>query len=457
MFRKSQCSPQPLLRRLKRVHFSSFILSALLGLLGLVLRLYDIGYPDSLTFDEHHFVKNAHNYLRGAADWNDHPPLGKLSFALSWKYISQSLWGMRLVSVVAGLGTCALGGFIATRLFHSRRAGILAFALLASDGFLIAFSRVALLDMQLVFSGALACALIVTNKGWSRALASVVIGLTMAIKLSGVILVAPLIVAPWLLASQSCRKGQLLHQFFSSVFFCCVILLVYLSVWALGLSLSGQLQAAHWWSPWSEAWAGHQRMFLHHRGLNDWQHPMLSPFYEWPLPTRPLVHFLLRLPDGRYRVLLGMGNPLSWWLAWAVMLWAALRIFVGPLRVLREACQVPGRGAQLFLLVGFCAALSPWVLTDRDSYIYHFLPAYFFALVLLAGQLSQILQSSKRWLTPLLLACILLLSSFYAPLWCGYPLSRSQVRARPYIKLGPWQGLKTEPSSPREHGAQKSP
>ena len=45
---------------------------------GVLLRAQHLRFPNRLTFDEAHFVDNARNYLTGAADWNDHPPLGKL-------------------------------------------------------------------------------------------------------------------------------------------------------------------------------------------------------------------------------------------------------------------------------------------------------------------------------------------------------------------------------------------
>ena len=42
---------------------------------GVVARVHDFGYPNELTWDEHHFVENARNLLEGRSDRNDHPPL----------------------------------------------------------------------------------------------------------------------------------------------------------------------------------------------------------------------------------------------------------------------------------------------------------------------------------------------------------------------------------------------
>jgi dolichyl-phosphate-mannose--protein O-mannosyl transferase len=39
---------------------------------GIAIRVYDLGYPRELVFDEHHCVKNARNYLAARSDSNDH-------------------------------------------------------------------------------------------------------------------------------------------------------------------------------------------------------------------------------------------------------------------------------------------------------------------------------------------------------------------------------------------------
>ena len=56
---------------------------AVLMLLGVVLRVAFVEFPARIVYDESHFVENARNYLAHRADWNDHPPLGKLIIAAS--------------------------------------------------------------------------------------------------------------------------------------------------------------------------------------------------------------------------------------------------------------------------------------------------------------------------------------------------------------------------------------
>ena len=53
----------------------------ILGVLSLVARLYRIGTPDGVVFDEYHFGRFVNNYLDGNHFFDIHPPLGKLTLA----------------------------------------------------------------------------------------------------------------------------------------------------------------------------------------------------------------------------------------------------------------------------------------------------------------------------------------------------------------------------------------
>jgi dolichyl-phosphate-mannose--protein O-mannosyl transferase len=55
------------------VRFATTALCLGLLCLGVLWRLIDLDYPRTFSFDEHHFVNNARNYIA-----HHHPPLGKL-------------------------------------------------------------------------------------------------------------------------------------------------------------------------------------------------------------------------------------------------------------------------------------------------------------------------------------------------------------------------------------------
>ncbi|HEX7672363.1 MAG TPA: phospholipid carrier-dependent glycosyltransferase, partial [Polyangiaceae bacterium] len=160
--------------------------TALLVLFGAWLRAVDLGFPKELTWDEHHFVLNARNYLTHQHDWNDHPPLGKLLMVLwVWLFADES-FGFRFSSLLFGFGNIFVARALAIALYRDRRAGWLAAAFVAADGFLISYSRTALLDGVLTTFVLLVAWLAVTARSPGRVLMTAVfIGCAANIKESG--------------------------------------------------------------------------------------------------------------------------------------------------------------------------------------------------------------------------------------------------------------------------------
>ncbi|HEY3595466.1 MAG TPA: phospholipid carrier-dependent glycosyltransferase, partial [Polyangiaceae bacterium] len=119
--------------------------------LGLAVqwRVVYLDFPPSFTFDEHHFVENARNYIQQRADWNDHPPLGKLILVPSMLAFGDNSLSWRLPAMTFGLALVAVAYFTGVALFRTKRAGLLAATLVAADGFFISFSRTALLDIPM--------------------------------------------------------------------------------------------------------------------------------------------------------------------------------------------------------------------------------------------------------------------------------------------------------------------
>src|ERR1039457_852257 len=71
-------APAPASAKFDTIRFAITTLCVGLLCLGVIWRFVDLDYPRTFSFDEHHFVSNARNYIAHRADWNDHPPLGKL-------------------------------------------------------------------------------------------------------------------------------------------------------------------------------------------------------------------------------------------------------------------------------------------------------------------------------------------------------------------------------------------
>ena len=139
-------------------------------------RLWNLGYPAKLVFDETYYVKDALTLsLEGhEKSWPDgadaafqsgdvlgylsqaafvvHPPLGKWLIASGiWLTGADESTGWRLSTALLGIATVALLMLVAFKLFRSVPVAILAGFSLAIDGLAITLSRTALLDTSLTF------------------------------------------------------------------------------------------------------------------------------------------------------------------------------------------------------------------------------------------------------------------------------------------------------------------
>lgn len=149
---------------------------ALVTLLALVLRVWGLGHPHDLVFDETYYVKDAFSllHLGFEAKWPEdanarfiagdtnvflpqasyvvHPPLGKWIIALGMMaFGAEQAWAWRITTALLGAAGVLLVTVIGRRLTGSTLLGVIAGFLMAIDGVAIVMSRVALLDNSLMF------------------------------------------------------------------------------------------------------------------------------------------------------------------------------------------------------------------------------------------------------------------------------------------------------------------
>jgi dolichyl-phosphate-mannose--protein O-mannosyl transferase len=148
------------------------------------------------------------------------------------------------------------------------------------------------------------------------------------------------------------------------------------------------------------------------------------------------------------RALSALGNLVLWWSACAVaivsgviVVWRGVGSFTKelgndgapragqPLAASLHAFLSARPRAVLTLLAGALAFLSPWVLTHRDSYIYHFLPTYALLLILLAGFTSA-LDADKGQRAITLTVLVAIFAGVYAPLSGFVPISEAGFNLR---------------------------
>lgn len=390
-----------------------FLLVALIAG-GVALRIYDFGYPPELTWDEHHFVQNARNLLEGRSDWNDHPPLGKLLIAVGMIAMGDNGAGWRLVPLLCGLALIVLAFALATSAFRSKTAGLYAGAFIAASGFVLAFSKTALLDGMLATSMVAAGLTLWRAYSWvGIVLAAVLVGLSMSIKFTGIVLLLPLVLVGFRrLGVRPQTVGILLGAFLAMA-------VVYLAQFSLGLALAGDEYGL------VDVTKKTAALFRHHIGLDDWTHSATSRWYTWFVPLKTIRLHYAR--DGNtVRAMTTSGNPLLWWGVNVAVLWSVFdwlrRMREGASATLSEA--PPWTWGQRHLLLLWFLPLCPWILTNRDSYIYHYLPSYVFGLILFGGLTSRLSNPKVRLAV---VAPIALVFVFCARVWCKIPLDADSV------------------------------
>ena len=394
--------------------------------LGVLLRTHLLGVPEALKWDEVHYVDTARSYVARQYAWNDHPPLGKLIIAGVMATFGDSPVAWRLGPLLFGLANVGLVAWTTLTVFKSRRAAFIAAAFVAADGFFIAYSRAALLDGMIVAFGVAAVTTILRARSvWHVLAAGVFAGCATSCKLNGLAFVAT--------TTAVCLASHRLRRYTPVLLG--AALLVFYAQCAYALRLTGRSGSV-------AAVIAENREMVHRHLSYTVVHPYSSHWYTWFLPLRP---FFLRRDvdaDGSIRALMTLGNPLLWWAGTAAAIAALVIVIrVGPRRLWREISGAsapdapPGDvGGIFWLLVAWAAPVVFWIPSLRDSYLYHYLPSYAFALALLAGFADR-LYERHRLLVLIAVLVVADVAIFYAPLSGELPIATDALNARLFFKF----------------------
>jgi dolichyl-phosphate-mannose-protein mannosyltransferase len=389
-------------------------------LAGIVLRIQNVGYPFHYNFDENQYVGAAHQFLVGVPDTGEccHPPLSKLLIGVGMVLVGNNPMGWRFAPLVFGLQSIVLVFFIASALFEDRRAGWLAAAFLAADGFYLSYSRAALPD------GILACAVLwcmlaaITARGWGGVLAcAVMVGAAASIKW-----VAVLVGLPACFAILILRRAP----WYSIVSFA-VVPFVHLGIWVIGLRLIGHP------SDLMSVVAEIRHRAGIHLGFVHSTNPLESPWYSWLVLYHPFVIKSAHL-GANVRLACSVGNPLLWIAADACLV--ALPV-IGVALALRPGLRArwltwfdAGSSRALAILgVSWVSMMLLWFTKRIVTYWYHYLTSWGFAIMLVAGVASRL---DRRYPRGVLLFVLLVLavSIYFAPVWAELPISVSAANRR---------------------------
>ncbi|MDP1629015.1 MAG: hypothetical protein Q8L57_00175, partial [bacterium] len=153
-------------------------------------------------------------------------------------------------------------------------------------------------------------------------------------------------------------------------------------------------------------------------------HPFSSRLHEWPLGSRPIYYWNKTDASTQKSADIWLiGNPVSWLLAAFAVFITLFKIpFKFGLRVFSAESRRRFNEITFLLILGYFANLLPFIFVGRVAFLYHYLPALTFALILLAIKIDRMLGPRK---SPLIFLGLLILSFLIlTPLSYGLPMSQ---------------------------------
>ena len=448
------------------------VLTALAGL----TRLWHLFTPNVVVFDELHFERHAGHYLAGTHYFDVHPPLGKLLFAAEAKLFGISastlLAGepavsLRVLPAVLGALFVPLIYVLCRQLGAARRVALLAsFAILCENALLVDV-RFSFLESFLMCFGLSAIVLYLaarTAGGATRwmllAMSALLAGSAISVKWTGASALGMILVT-WLFDARASTAG-IRRIAAEGLLLVGIPIIVYVSVFAVHFRLlrqtgvddgimSAQFRATLAGSPvydpairmslsakLADVHAAMGRANYSFEGLT---HAASSPWYTWPIMKHPIE--LWENSDRRPAMIILLGNPVVWW-------GGGIAVLIAAAMFARQPGRMGGgrdRFALAFPLGGFLFNFLPFIAIRRLMFIYHYLFALMFLVMLATLSLGALARwnepddaalfrfSSPRsaWLYWGVGAAMLAGFLYFAPFSYGWSLSPSARDARFWI------------------------
>lgn len=435
-----------------------------LSALALLTRLWQLGTPNEIVFDEVYFREFASNYLSGAYFFDIHPPIIKLVFAgvgtlfgFSPEQVASgddAVVALRLLPAVAGAMLVPLVYVVARQLGLGRRFAAFAGALVLLDNALLVESRFVLMDSMMLLAGigAVSCYLALRKRQgiyrwpWLVAAASL-LGVTASTKWSGLAVVL-LVALVWLydvLRSRT-KPRRILGELAVAT---AIVAGIYAGSFALHFALlpnSGEGDAFMSWKFQStlrdnpEYSSSASMSFgekiielngeMYRSGGSVGEHSYSSRWYSWPFMTRPVYYWQgsVDQADKQGHIYM-LGNPVVWWGT------TFATICLLSLLLLKHSSVMRYEKVAIFLLLGYGVNYIPFVFIDRPMFMYHYLFALIFA-ILIAGLMVKLASDYiadkyggklARVMYLGLLGIVLVGFVYVLPLSYGWPLSDSEL------------------------------
>ena len=394
---------------------------------ALSIRLWRLSLPTGYVFDEVYYAKNANSLLssaveldaQGQAEFVVHPPFGKWLIAIGIRFFGNEEFGWRFASAIFGTLSILLIYLIVKKLFNSEFLSITAALLMAFDGLNLVMSRVALLDIFLMFFILLSIYFLTTNNLW---LSGSAIGLAISIKWSAAFLI-PLVILFVVIYNKVTFRN--LYKVVSQ--FTLLPISIYFASW------SGWIFSSQGWARQSESnvfaslWNYHLQILDFHQGLDD-KHAYQANPWSWLVLGRPTSFYYESPSDcGAEKCaqeILAIGTPLLWWIS----IFAVAITFGFLVTKLERAAAI--------ILLGFAGTYLTWFFIQSRTTFYFYsisiLPFLILALIYCFNQLLNIANYKKYIISFVILVAINFI--YFLPIYLGISIPYSQWLSRMWFE-----------------------
>lgn len=406
---------------------------------GLILRLWNLDSPKGKVFDEIYYATNAESLLQkgieidsktGLAQFIVHPPTGKWLIASGIKLFGYNEFGWRFAAALVGSISIILMYFTAKKLFTNKLLSVFAATLISLDGLHLVHSRIALLDIFLLFFIQIAVLAFLHSKYWISALS---LGLACSVKWSGLYVLIAL--ALYVLVLDIRRNRYLGSQFpiremirkslfFRFLQFGIFPVVIYVASWFSWFVTNTGWDRNYSSNPLFSLWHYHSEILNFHTKLTE-EHPYSANPWSWLIQGRP-TSFFYETPKSCggascSQEILALGTPILWWAATL-----ALLVTIG--------YWVSKRDWQAeILLVVIGASYLPWfAIQERTMFSFYAVAFEPFLLLTLVYLLSKIVRYQRR-IAIIFTAIVLVNFLYFLPIFLGLPITYNSWSDRMWL------------------------
>jgi dolichyl-phosphate-mannose--protein O-mannosyl transferase len=393
---------------------------------ALSFRLWRLDTPKGYIFDEIYYAKNAYSLIssgveldqEGGSEFVVHPPLGKWLIGIGIKLFGNNEFGWRSSSALFGSASVLLIYLIAKRLFKSEFLALSAALLMAVDGLSLVMSRVALLDIFLMFFILLTFYFLLKENYW---LSGMAIGLGVSTKWSAAFLIPILLLLT--LKLKELNISQILKRGGQFVF---LPMAIYFTSW-IGWFVSDKGWARNSESnPISSLWNYHLEILNFHTNLVE-KHSYSANPWSWLVLGRPTSFYYQSGnscgAEECAQEILAMGTPLLWWGA-IIAVAITLGFYI----------RTRNRSAEI-VLAGFAGTYLPWfIFQDRTMFYFYSISTLPFLILALVYCFDLLLKYGNYQRLIMLFICVVAINFIYfLPVYIGIEIPYSQWLNRMWL------------------------